>query len=209
MGIQLLSPAAANASCKAASASASATTQKQVVKDSIIMTDSTLLEAKPGSVPVLMAEVRYGIVFGELNELFYAKVHKAMLFISILCVSLGAGSLLGLLGKFDPTVVVAWALSLAVLGAVANAAGRAFKFEKREADFKAAKVAFQDLEGRGWSMNQGTLDKEIKKLRKNAPAGGGWLAAYAYNRACRELGHPSFSMPVRGAARIIGSLIAA
>lgn len=154
------------------------------------------LEAQPESQPVLMAEVRYGVVFGELNELFYGRLHRLLLAVSIFAAILIAGGGVGTviakeaanLGLADfLKQVTFWSL---LAGAVSESVRRAFKFDQREAAFRKAKEEFQELEGKGWSMALGTLQRELAKLRKNAPAGGEWLASSAFNKACQELGHP-------------------
>ena len=148
-------------------------------------------EAKPGSQPVLMSEVRYGVVFGEMNEVFNARMNGLLVFIITLCGLLSVGGFTTNLTKVLPQDSVLWlSIGLAVLTAIAHASKVAFKFKEREAEFRIAKKAFQDLEGRGWSMNQGTLYKELAKLRGAAPAGGAWLASAAFNKACAELGYP-------------------
>jgi hypothetical protein len=153
------------------------------------------LEAKPGSQEVLMAEVRYAIVFGEMNELFFGRLHRLLLAVVIFAGIIAASGGLGtLIAKEAAAAGVTWLAPLSfwslLLAAIAEALRRAFAFDKREAKFRKAKEEFQDLEGKGWSMAQGTLQKEIAKLRKNAPSGGSWLASSAFNRACEELGHP-------------------
>lgn len=148
-------------------------------------------EAKPGSQPVLMAEVRYGIVFGEMNEVFNRRMNALLMFALTLAGLLSAGGFVSNLTKVLPgEAVLWWSVGLGVVTALSQAARIAFKFKEREAEFKAAKRVFQELEGRGWSMNQGTLYKELAKLRGNAPSGGTWLASAAFNKACEELGHP-------------------
>ena len=169
-------------------------------------TSSAELGAKPGSQPILMAEVRYGIVFGEMNEVFNGRVNRILTFLWTIAAALSGGSLLALLGKVDQSMVLFWTLGLAVISALALSAQKAFKFHEREGKFHSAKKAFQDLEGKGWSMNQGTLNRELAKLRANAPSGGTWLASLAYNRACNELGHPDFQIDVPPKVRWVASL---
>jgi hypothetical protein len=148
-------------------------------------------EAKPGSQAVLMSEVRYGIVFGEMNEVFNTRANSLLVFITSLATALAAGGFVSLLSKaLDHETVLLWAIGAAIFGALSAAAKVAFKFKERAEQFRVAKKAFQDLEGRGWSMNQNTLTKELAKLRSNAPSGGGFLASAAFNKACAELGYP-------------------
>jgi hypothetical protein len=173
------------------------------------MDDSTKVnEAAPRTHEVLMAEVRYGIVFGEMNEVFNGRVHRFLSFLWISAAALTGGALLTLLGRLDPTIALPWTISLGIVAAVAGAAQKAFKFQDRETKFRETKAAFQEVEGRGWSMNQSALQKELAKLRAKAPSGGTWLAPLAYNRACRELGHPEVQMPVPKPLKLAAGLAA-
>jgi len=186
--------------------------QRQVVPKGQAMSsteDSTVPEAKPGTVPVLMAEVRYGIVFGEMNEVFNGRLHRTLKFLGYLCAGLTATSLLQLVTKaLGPEAIAIWSASFAVLGAVCAALIAGYRFDKREADFRAAKAAFQDLESKGWAMRQDQLSKEINKIRKSAPAGGSWLASAAYNKACEELGHKEYHRDMPGVVRLLSGLAA-
>lgn len=212
MGSQCLSTASAHAASVAARGASSATykapssaTKARGVK----MTDqSDAVGAVPRTQEVLMAEVRYGIVFGEMNEVFNGRVHRLLSFLWICAAALTGGSLLTIMGKLEPTVVLPWTVALGIIAAVAGSAQKAFKFQEREALFRAAKKSFEDLEGRGWSMNHGALQKEIGKVRAGAPSGGSWLAPLAYNRACKELGHPEVQLHVSGPAKMLASLAA-
>jgi hypothetical protein len=166
-------------------------------------------EAQPGSKPVLMAEVRYAIVFAEMNELVCARVHKLLLFLVILSASLSATGFVTLLTKaFSETTVIWWALGLAAVAAVSSAARSAFKLDKRAVEYAAAKKKFQKLEGEGWTIGQVELQNKLAKLRADAPSGGSWLASAAYNKACEELGHPEFHMRVPAYVRFVGGALA-
>lgn len=168
---------------------------------------STDSEASPAH-EVLMAEVRYGIVYGEMNEVFNGHLHRMLSFLSILAGSLAGGALLTLLGKIDQSLVIPWTFGFGVVAALAFSAQKAFKFNERESKFRKAKAAFQALEGSGWSMTTKELQKKLAALRKDAPSEGIWLAPLAYNRACAELGHSDVHMPVSASARIAWSLAA-
>ncbi len=171
------------------------------------MEDQRALEAKPGTVPVLMAEVRYGIVFGEMNEVFNGRLHRTLKFVGLLCAGLSATSLLQILTKAIGTEAIAiWAAVFAVLAVVCTALIAAYRFDKRESEFRAAKAAFQELESKGWGMRQDLLSKEINKIRKTAPVGGSWLASAAYNRACEELGHKEYHREMPGVVRVLAGL---
>ena len=182
------------AAAEPASASASISTQGRRNVDArspMEVKTADTPEAKPGSQPVLMSEVRYGIVFGEMNEVFNHRVNSLLFFMLTLCGLLSAGGFItNLKGVLPGEAVFVWSVVLGAVTAVTQAARLAFKFKERAAEFRAAKKAFQELEGRGWSMNQGTLTKEIARLRANAPSGGDWLASAAFNKACAELGYP-------------------
>ena len=165
-------------------------------------------QAKAGSIPVLMSEVRYGIVFGEMNEVFNRRVSGLLLFVVTLAGLLSAGGFISNLSKVLPSEsVLWWSVGLGVLTALAQAARIAFKFKEREAEFRAAKRAFQELEGRGWTVNQNTLYQDLAKLRANAPSGGDWLASAAFNKACAELGHPERHRDMPRHVRFIASSI--
>lgn len=159
--------------------------------------------ASPSSVENLMAEVRYAIVFGEMNEVFNGHVHRLLSFLWIFAAALSGGSLLTLLGKLEPSVVLPWTIVLGIISAFAVSSQRAFKFQEKEVSFRKAKMEFQLLEGRGWSMSQEELQKTVAKLRSGAPSGGAWLAPLAYNRACNELGHSDFQIDVPTPTRIV------
>jgi hypothetical protein len=204
MATQCVSATPAHASRASAGTAATRATQKGVVMEDM----KSELGATPRTTEVLMAEVRYGIVFGEMNEVFNGRIHRFLSFLWMSAAALSAGSLVTLIGKLDQSAVLPWTITLGIVAALAGAAQKAFKFHEREAAFRTAKAAFQELEGRGWSMNQSALQKELAKLLKNAPAGGSWLAPLAYNRACRELGYPDVQMPVHGAMKLAAPLVA-
>ena len=160
-------------------------------------------EAPPRTLEVVMAEVRYGIVFGEMNEVFNSRVHRVLNFLALAAVALSGAALLGLLKEvLQPSTVTWWAVGCIAVAALAKAADVAFRFKERANEFRAAKSGFQVLEGTGWSSNLNTVQKELAKLRSNAPAGGSWIAPLAYNKACKELGHPDVQMPIPGSTQI-------
>lgn len=164
-------------------------------------------EAAPRTPEVLMAEVRYGIVFGELNEVFNGRVHRFLSFLWIASAALtGGGGVVTLMNRVDPTVALPWTIGIGIVSALALAAQKAFKFNEREARFREAKRAFGVLEGKGWAMAVGTLQKEVAKLQANSPSGGWWLAPLAYNRACMELGHPEVQITVPGSSKLFAGL---
>lgn len=161
------------------------------------MTDDklNLPEAQPGSQEVLMSEVRYAIVFGEMNEIVNGRIHRLLTWITVFAAIMTVGGAAVVIGKAAASAGISQGLALAtfillVIAAAAEATKRACKFDQKEAAFREAKKNFQELEGRGWQMNQGNLAKEIAKLRAKAPAGGSWLASAAFNKACAELGYP-------------------
>lgn len=156
---------------------------------------------------VLMAEVRYGIVFGDMSEVLHSRINRTLLFITIFCGALSSGSLLTLLGKYTPEMVLPWTIGLFVVSALAESLRRGYDFGAKAKVYASFREQFQELEGRGWSMNQGSLLKELAKLRKNAPPGGGVLAALAYNRACRELGHPDVQMKLDTQAKALSWVV--
>ncbi|NML47178.1 hypothetical protein HHL11_25755 [Ramlibacter sp. G-1-2-2] len=163
--------------------------------------------AAPGTLPVLMAEVRYAIVFADMNEASYRFIHRALLFAGFICAGLSGSTVVPLLTKTaSPEVVVIWTLGLAALSVVSFSAQKAFGFDKRADAFQKARAKFQLLEGKGWTMAPHDLQSRIATLRSDAPTGGQWLAAAAYNKACEELGHPEFHMPVPVPARLFGAL---
>ena len=162
----------------------------------------------PPTQDILMAEVRYGIVFGEMNEVFNSHLHRLLTFFSISSGLLTGTSVLPIIGKISSEVVLPWTLTFAVIAALAFAAQKAFKFSEKAEKFRKAKAAFQALEGTGWDMSRNDLQKEIAKLRKNAPSEGAWLAPLAYNRACVELGHSEVQIPVSTPAKFVWSVTA-
>jgi hypothetical protein len=170
------------------------------------MDTNTATERTPA---VLMAEVRYGIVFGEMNEIFNGRLHRTLKFLSLVCGGLSAA---GFLTRSTPAVGIEfltwWSLFLGASSIVAGSVMLAFRFDERERRFCEAKKGFQTLEGRGWGLAQGTLQRELAKLLSHAPAGGDWLAALAYNRACRELGHPEVQMDVPATNRMFYGVLA-
>lgn len=168
---------------------------------------ATTPTAAPGTLPVLMGEVRYGIVFADMNEAAYRFAHRALLFAGFVCAGLSGSAVVPLLSKSSSQeTVVAWMLGLAALSVISFSARKAFRFDQRADAFQKAKSKFQLLEGKGWGMAPHDLQSRLATLRSDAPTGGQWLAAAAYNKACEELGHPEFQMPVPVPARLFGSM---
>lgn len=208
--MECVSPTEADATgAQTAAGSAAKKAVKRKEKGSMALDQSatTTPTAAPGSVPVLMAEVRYAIVFADMNESAYRFVHRTLLFAGFICGGLSGSTIVPLLAKTAPQeVVVAWMLGLAALSVISFSARKAFGFDKRADDFQKAKAKFQTLEGKGWTMAQQDLQNRIATLRADAPTGGQWLAAAAYNKACKELGHPEFQMPVPISARVLAAV---
>lgn len=166
------------------------------------------VEASPGSIESLMADVRYGIVFGEMNEAFNNHIHHTFSFVWIFCASLGTttfagGSLLAWLGKFGYEYVAIASILLGGASAAARSMQKAYKFNERAAQFRKTKIEFQRLETKGWSMSIENLRSAIGKLQEKAPIGGSWVAPLAYNKACEELGYPEVKMPVPARTKIV------
>ena len=206
------SRAEAAATRKAGFASAIEVLRGRVTKEPAVtaMIDSSTQtpDARPGSQPVLMSEIRYGIVFGEMNEVFNSRMNSFVVFASTLAGVLSASGVVAQVTKATSgDVAIWWALALGVLSAVAYAAKVAFRFKERERDFRDAKVKFQELEGRGWGMHQSALMKEVAKLRAGAPAGGSWLASAAFNKACAELGYPDRKREMPSHIRFIAARV--
>lgn len=153
------------------------------------------VEARAPDEAVLMAEVRYAIVFAEMNEVVNMRLHKLCVWITTFATILTVGGAAAVITKYAGAAgftdaLTAWTLVVALVAAAAEATKRSYKFDQQAEAFRKAKQAFQDLEARGWSMNLGSLQKEIAKLRKGAPSTGEWLASAAFNKACAELGYP-------------------
>ena len=154
-----------------------------------------------------MAEVRYGIVFGEVNELFNGQMHRILTMLTLVSTGFtvtGASGVLQILTQMDKSFALTWTFCWLAIGVLAFAAQRAFNFKDKETRFKTAKNSFQHLEGLGWKIRSETLHKSLVNLRQNAPSGGDWLAPVAYNRACAELGYGDgeFQMDVPARASI-------
>jgi hypothetical protein len=208
MGTQCFSATAAHAACaETLTAPCTRSTTHATSQGEVKMAADPAFVTAPRTQEVLMAEVRFGIVFGEMNEVFNGRINKTLLFFTCLAGLLTAGGgVLSILGKTDQSTVLVCTLVLSIVTALAESARRAFKFHERETAYRKAKNEFIDLEAKGWSMNQGTLQKELAKLLKNAPAGGSWLSTLAYNKACREIGHPEVQMEVPSLTRLAASL---
>jgi hypothetical protein len=158
--------------------------------------DKVMDPSLPRTKEEMMSEVRYGVVFADMNESANAWLRGVSVFLTALCALLTTGGFAALALKAAPDYFLWWSLGLGAVAAVALAANKAFKFAEREEQFRAAKTAFQTLEGKGWCMEADSLDKELHQLRNKAPTGGRWLAELAYNRTCREIGHPEVRIPV-------------
>lgn len=172
------------------------------------MADSDIPQAEAGTQEILMAEVRYAVVFGEMNELAYGRLHKLLVWVTTFGALLTGGGALALAARLTGDTAAAITLLLGIVTAAAEATRRAYRFDQREAAFREARKAFQDLEGRGWGLSVASLAREVAKLRARAPAGGSWLAAAAFNRACEELGHPERHRPEPRQVRFFRSALA-
>ena len=199
MSNQCVSAPAAYASSKAAGASSAEPGPWEAITQPMMegLAMTAAIEPQAQTKEVLMSEVRYGIVFGSMNEEWNGRADKWLKTFSYAAVALTATGLLSVFSSVaGPSVTAIWTAAWAILGALAWSSRRGFEFEKREDEFKKAKKAFQTLEGKGWGLSREQLAREIAKLRNDAPAGGQWLAPLAYNKACRELGYPEKQMPV-------------
>jgi hypothetical protein len=166
------------------------------------------LEATPRTVEVLMSEVRYGIVFATMNEVFNGRMHRLMNW----AVALGVGfTATGFIGHFADVGVRDfsqwWAFAWAAIGVVAGASNKVFNFAAKETAYRKAKQQFLDLEAKGWDMTAAALLRDLNKLIGDAPSGGRWLAEIAYNRTCEQLGRYEYKIPVPPFRRIIGATL--
>jgi hypothetical protein len=154
-------------------------------------------EAKPGSQAVLMSEVRYGIVFGEMNEVFNTRANSLLVFITSLATALAAGGFVSLLSKaLDHETVLLWAIGAAIFGALSAAAKVAFKFKERAEQFRVAKKAFQDLIRRRLSCF-GSIQQGLRRIGLSR-ASSGHARLCGVHRSESELSPPS---PLRRTVR--------
>ena len=145
------------------------------------MSDETPATLQTRTHAVAMAEVRFGVEYGSLNERLWRHVDTSLNLFTVLC---GALALAGALS------VTSW---LAAAAGVALAINSALQITwqplKRSIEFRDARFAFHDLARRAGSMPLAELDAALEDLRRAAPIGSDWLLMPAQNRVHAQFGH--------------------
>lgn len=139
------------------------------------MTDSTQIRTLEQAV----ADVRYGIEFGRLNERFWQRIDTTLNLVQVLA---GAMALAGALSRAD--VLAAAGLAMAVVSALQIA----LQPGRRAAGFLVARQAFHALNKRAWQFSVDEIDAALEDLRATAPQGLDALALPALNAVNRQHG---------------------
>lgn len=110
-----------------------------------------------------VADVRYGIAYGNLNERFWQRTDTTLNLAQIM------GGSLALSGAMAQAPLVAAVAG--VLVAVVSGFQLALQPGRRSIDFRDARRKFHELNARAWQMTLQQLDAELEVLRMNAPQG--------------------------------------
>lgn len=129
-----------------------------------------------------VADVRYGIAYGALNERFWQKLDTTLNLAQIL-----AGAL-ALSGAFAQAPTVAGVAGTVV--AVVSAFQLALQPTRKSIDFRDARRRFHELNARAWQMPLHELDAELEQLRMSAPNGLAALARPALFQVDAQHGSP-------------------
>lgn len=150
------------------------------------------------TVAIAVAEIRYGIEYGSVNEVFWRKLDT----MASVCQAV-AGSL-AFAGAFSPSGDLFKFAGAAI--AVVSATQLVVKPMERAFAFRDARIKFHDLAKRAWDMPLRAIDAELEDLRAHAPRGSTLLAPIALNRVNRQMGHPA-DAPMGWANRLAQLLV--
>lgn len=142
-----------------------------------------------------VAEVRFGIEYGVLNERFWQHADTALNWVQVMAGALAvAGFVTG-----GPMLAAA-GLVLAVVSGTQIALQPA----RRAFAFREARAGWHDLNKRAWQMSLHELDCALEDLRKTAPVGLHALKQPAHNAVARREGAPVH--PLRWHERVLLAL---
>ncbi len=128
-----------------------------------------------------VAEVRFGVEFGSLNERLWRHVDTGLNLITVL---FGALALAGAMS------VTSWmAATAGVVLAVVSALQLTWQPLKRSIEFRDARYGFHDLAQQAAGMSVAEIDVALEHLRRVSPIGSDWLLVPALNRVHAQFGH--------------------
>lgn len=130
---------------------------------------------------IAVAEVRFAIEFGSLNERFWRRIDSGLNFTTI---AFGALALTGAM-QSQPWLSASSGIVLAIVSALQIG----LQPFKRSVDFRDAKRAFHDLNARSPSLDLADIDAELERLRRDAPQGVDALSMPALNIVNQRHGH--------------------
>lgn len=128
-----------------------------------------------------VADVRFGITYGSLNERFWQRLDTTLNLTQVL---FGALALTGALAAMGPLAGVA-----GVVLAVVSALQLTLQPGRRSIDFRDARRAFHALNAKAWQMPLHELDAALEELRMNAPNGLAALNRPALHMLDAQHGH--------------------
>lgn len=129
---------------------------------------------------IAVAEVRFGIQYGALNERFWHHLDTALNLVQISC---GALALAGAIAQGTQLVAVG-----AVVLACVSAVQLTLQPTRRSIAFRDARRLFHELNARAWQLSLQDLDAALERLRADAPPGLAALLMPAQNIVHRQHG---------------------
>lgn len=130
-----------------------------------------------------VADVRFAIAYGSLNERFWQRLDTLLNLTQIL---FGALALSGALASVGVVAGVAGAVL-----AVVSALQLTLQPTRRSIEFRDARRAFHDLNKQAWALPLQDLDAALEELRKMAPNGLQALNRPAVRMVDRQHGQES------------------
>ncbi|MBQ0946335.1 hypothetical protein KAK07_23550 [Ideonella sp. 4Y16] len=127
-----------------------------------------------------VSDVRYAVIYGELNERFWTRIDTALSLVSAIG---GSAAVATFLAQSN----LANAVAGAVL-ALAGVLGLVLRPGQKASQFREARIGYLNLLGRAWSMQVGEVDAERARLEAAAPIGLDGLGPVAWNRLVIQLG---------------------
>jgi hypothetical protein len=172
--------------CAASSIAADAATQVEVVME------GNQIQRELGQA---VAEVRFGIEYGALNERFWQNIDTVLNWVQVMAGALAVGGYV----TGGPMLATAGAVLAAVSGTQI-----ALQPARRAYTFREARAAWHDLNKRAWQMSLHELDAALEELRKTAPVGLQSLKQPAANAVALREGAPVY--PLRWHERLLRAL---
>ena len=144
-------------------------------------------------------DLHYAACFNHLNERFYRHLRTCL---GLIQAALGAGAVATLLTE-QPEVAAA----AAVLTALAGVVDQVISPAERAGRFNEQYRRYTELEGRASQLSLEELDRELAKIRIDAPAYSiSSLATHAYNSNVRSYGCDEYAIPMTLGQRIAAFL---